>query len=72
MSSQPASQMTLGQLSQSPPVWRNTAGTHYSISISPESCEHLCAKCDRYAEHWTPVAEKLAGTNKRKSSEKTA
>jgi MoaA/NifB/PqqE/SkfB family radical SAM enzyme len=47
-------------------------GAKSTDMISPESCEHLCAKCDRYAEHWTPVAEKLAGTNKRKSSEKTA
>ena len=26
---------------------------------SPESAEHLCAKCDKYAEHWKPVAEEL-------------
>ncbi len=26
---------------------------------SPESAEHLCAKCDRYAACWTPVAEEL-------------
>lgn len=26
---------------------------------SPESVEHLCAKCKAYAEHWTPRAEKL-------------
>lgn len=26
---------------------------------SPESVEHLCAKCDRYAQTWKPTAEKL-------------
>ncbi len=26
---------------------------------SPESAEHLCAKCDRYAEHWKPKADEL-------------
>ena len=26
---------------------------------SPESAEHLCAKCDRYAENWKPVAEEM-------------
>ena len=36
-------------------------GTHAHSSDlqSPESVEHLCAKCDRYAEDWKPVAEKL-------------
>ena len=26
---------------------------------SPETCEHLCAKCDKYAEEWSATAEKL-------------
>jgi heterodisulfide reductase subunit B len=26
---------------------------------APESCEHLCSKCEHYAEEWAPVAEKL-------------
>ena len=25
----------------------------------PESAEHLCAKCDAYAEFWRPQAETL-------------
>ena len=29
---------------------------------SPESVEHLCAKCDAYAEHWKPKAEELFHT----------
>ena len=32
---------------------------HSTDLQSPESVEHLCAKCDRYAEDWKPVAEKL-------------
>lgn len=27
--------------------------------ISPESVDHLCAKCDAYAQRWKPVAETL-------------
>lgn len=26
---------------------------------SPESADHLCAKCDKYAANWKPVAEEL-------------
>lgn len=26
---------------------------------SPESVEHLCAKCDRYSENWKPSAERI-------------
>lgn len=32
---------------------------HSTDLQSPESVEHLCAKCDRYAENWKPVSEKL-------------
>lgn len=35
------------------------AGAHSTDLQSPESAEHLCAKCDRYAENWAPVAEEL-------------
>ena len=37
------------------------AGTeaHSTDLQSPETVEHLCAKCDRYARDWTPVAEEL-------------
>lgn len=40
---------------------RMVAGTraHSTDLQSPESVEHLCAKCDKYAEHWKPVAEQL-------------
>ena len=32
---------------------------HSTDLQSPESVEHLCAKCDRYAQAWKPTAEKL-------------
>lgn len=32
---------------------------HSTDLQSPESVEHLCSKCDKYAEVWKPVAEKL-------------
>ena len=35
------------------------AGAESTDLISPEPVEHLCAKCDRYAEEWKPVAEEL-------------
>lgn len=35
------------------------AGARSTDLISPESVEHLCAKCDRYAKEWQPVAEEL-------------
>ena len=32
---------------------------HSTDLQSPESVDHLCAKCDRYAEAWKPVSEQL-------------
>jgi len=34
-------------------------GAHSTDLQSPESAEHLCAKCDRYAARWRPEAERL-------------
>lgn len=42
------------------------SGTHSADLQSPESAEHLCAKCDRYAEQWKPVADKLCQENRKK------
>jgi hypothetical protein len=42
------------------------SGTHSADLQSPESAEHLCAKCDRYAEQWKPVADKLWQENRKK------
>ena len=36
---------------------------------SPETVEHLCAKCDRYAQAWKPVAEELWNTGKKAERE---
>ena len=35
------------------------SGAHSTDPLSPETAEHLCRKCDQYAAHWTPEAEKL-------------
>ena len=32
-------------------------GAHQTNVESPESVEHLCEKCKKYAEDWKPVAE---------------
>ena len=47
-----------------------TAGARSTDLQSPESAEHLCSKCDHYAEHWKPVADKLWEENRRKYNEK--
>ncbi len=36
-------------------------GAHSTDLQSPETAEHLCAKCDGYAERWRPVADRLWG-----------
>lgn len=35
------------------------SGARSTDPESPESVEHLCAKCDRYAARWAPEADKL-------------
>ena len=40
-------------------VMVHSTQAHSTDLQSPESVEHLCAKCERYAEHWAPVAEQL-------------
>lgn len=32
-------------------------GAHQTNLESPESVEHLCAKCDAYASEWAPAAQ---------------
>ena len=34
-------------------------GAHSTDPQSPETADHLCGKCDSYAENWTPTAERL-------------
>lgn len=45
------------------------AGTeaHSTDLQSPETVEHLCAKCDKYAEHWKPVADELWKENRERN-----
>lgn len=40
------------------------AGSHSTDLQSPESADHLCAKCDRYAANWKPVADELWKENR--------
>lgn len=35
------------------------SGAHSTDLTSPETVEHLCAKCTEYAKEWQPVAKKL-------------
>ena len=39
---------------------------------SPESAEHLCAKCDEYARLWAPVADDLWQRRRAEEKEKVA
>ena len=34
-------------------------GAHSTDPQSPESADHLCSKCDEYAQNWKPAAERL-------------
>ena len=34
-------------------------GAHSTDLTNPESCEHLCSKCDHYADVWQPMADLL-------------
>lgn len=46
-----------------------TSGAHSTDLQSPESAEHLCAKCENYAQHWKVPADRLwEETRKRKKS----
>lgn len=47
-----------------------TAGAHSTDLQSPETAEHLCAKCDRYAKNWKPVADELWKENREKKEAK--
>ena len=39
------------------------SGAHPSDVTALESVDDLCAKCDSYAENWTPTADKLWSCN---------
>ena len=38
-------------------------GAHSTDSQSPETADHLCAKCDEYARNWKTTADRLWGCN---------
>ena len=40
------------------------AGSHSTDLQSPETADHLCAKCDKYAVNWKPVADELWKENR--------
>lgn len=40
------------------------AGSHSTDLQSPETADHLCAKCDKYAANWKPVADELWKENR--------
>ena len=42
------------------------SGAHSTDLQSPETAEHLCAKCDQYAKYWKPVADELWKENREK------
>lgn len=42
---------------------------HSTDLQSPESVEHLCSKCERYAKEWTPIADELWENNPRKNEQ---
>ncbi|MCD8239429.1 MAG: radical SAM protein [Clostridiales bacterium] len=42
----------------------NETGAHSTVLQSPESVEHLCSKCDKYAEMWKPTADELWKINR--------
>lgn len=50
------------------------AGTqaHSTDLQSPESVEHLCAKCDQYSKNWKPVADELWEKSKEEKAKKAA
>ena len=49
-------------------LWKmvTDCGAHSTDPMSPETVEHLCGKCDQYAAHWAPEAEKLWETSQAK------
>ncbi|MDR1733609.1 MAG: radical SAM protein [Oscillospiraceae bacterium] len=53
-------------LLENPNALREVIGATGAVSTdpcAPESVESLCSKCDRYAEHWKPVAQRIWETS---------
>jgi MoaA/NifB/PqqE/SkfB family radical SAM enzyme len=47
-----------------------SSGAHSTDLQSPESADHLCAKCDQYAANWAPVSEELWRENRAAKAKK--
>ena len=45
---------------------------HSTDLQSPESAEHLCGKCVKYAQEWAPAADKLWEETKQKKAARAA
>ena len=43
-----------------------TTGAHQTNLESPEDVDHLCAKCDAYAQQWAPAAEEIWASQEHK------
>ncbi len=52
------------------PKMVNQTGAHSTDLQSPETAEHLCAKCESYAANWTPYAERMWANEKAKKEER--
>ena len=39
------------------------SGAKSTDMMDPENVEHLCGKCDPYADAWAPVADRLWKSN---------
>lgn len=48
------------------------SGAHSTDLQSPESAEHLCGKCVKYAQEWAPAADKLWEETKQKKAARAA
>lgn len=46
----------------------SSSGAHSTDLQSPETAEHLCAKCDSYAQHWKLAADKLWQENRKQKN----
>lgn len=44
------------------------SGAHSTDLESPESADHLCGKCDQYAEHWKEKADELWTENRKRKN----
>lgn len=49
----------------------SSTDAHSTDLQSPESAEHLCAKCEQYAANWAPAAEELWEESSRRQKAKT-